>query len=81
MPMAAWVYGPVTNSYKGPGVAKPGEELVMYAVGLGMTMPAMKSGQPTPMSGPPAITGVAMVFDYSANASPQNPGDSIFPSR
>ena len=73
------VYGPFTNFDKGPGLAKPGEELVMYAVGLGMTMPTVKSGQPTPISGPSGVTGIGIVFDYSANASPQNPGDSIFP--
>ena len=52
------VSGPISNLFKGTGVAKPGEELVMYAVGLGKTTPAVKTGQPTPTSAP-SVGGLA----------------------
>ncbi|HKX00276.1 MAG TPA: hypothetical protein VJN43_21225 [Bryobacteraceae bacterium] len=74
-----FVSGPITSFDKGTGVAQPGEELVMYAVGLGKTTTAVPSGEASPASAPPA-DGVSIVFDYSPNASPQNPGDSILPS-
>jgi hypothetical protein len=50
--------------------AQVGEELVMYAVGLGLTSPAVPTGSPSPS---PAVRTVEMVtpnFDYRPNAPP-----------
>lgn len=72
------VFGPVTNLYEGSGPAKPGEELVMYAVGLGGSVPAVKTGQPTP-SPAPSIDGVTIGYDFSPNAAPKYPLPSLNP--
>jgi uncharacterized protein (TIGR03437 family) len=50
--------------------AIPGEELVMYTVGLGLA-PNAKTGQPTAS---PAISlrGFSMKYDYTANAAPSS---------
>jgi hypothetical protein len=45
--------------------AKPGEELVMYALGLGATSPAVPAGQPTPSPAPVAIGEFNLSFAYS----------------
>jgi hypothetical protein len=50
--------------------AQPGEELVMYAVGLGATNPPVKTGAASPAP-PAAAAGIFVLnFDYSQNAPP-----------
>jgi hypothetical protein len=58
--------------------AQPGEELVMYAVGLGATNPPVKTGAASPA--PPAAAAGTFVlnFDYRQNARPMPPIVSPF---
>src|SRR5229473_1010303 len=49
---------------------KSGEELVMYALGLGLTTPAVPTGQATPESAPKTSTSFQLNFDYRPNAPP-----------
>jgi uncharacterized protein (TIGR03437 family) len=56
--------------------AKPGEVVVIYALGLGATRPLVKSGEPTPTP-PPVLSGfrgfsrpVFLRFDFFPNAGP-----------
>lgn len=51
--------------------AKSGEVLVMYAFGLGATVPAVKSGEASPL--PPAVLAQSLLigFDFRKNAAPQ----------
>jgi len=51
--------------------AKSGEVLVMYALGLGLTNPIVKSGEPTPVPAP--ITSALIGFDLRPNAPPMRP--------
>jgi uncharacterized protein (TIGR03437 family) len=50
--------------------AQAGEQVVMYAVGLGATIPPVKTGTASPL--PPAQAGVVFTlnFDYRPNATP-----------
>ena len=58
--------GTLVNSFN---PAKIGEELVMYAFGLGSTAPAVPTGQATP--GPASATQpIQLNFDYRPNAAP-----------
>jgi uncharacterized protein (TIGR03437 family) len=65
----------------GPNLpATPGETIVIYAVGLGQTTPAVKTGDPTPTPAPtvrsdsPFFTrGVGLQFDFRVNAGPSRP--------
>jgi hypothetical protein len=52
--------------------AKPGEELVIYTLGLGVTTPAVKEGEASPT--PAATVSVGLDFDFSPNAGPSTPG-------
>jgi uncharacterized protein (TIGR03437 family) len=52
--------------------AMPGETVVIYAVGLGQTTPAVTTGAATPASAPTVI-GIAVQFDFSPNAGPKFP--------
>ncbi len=59
--------------------AKAGEEIVIYAFGLGQTTPVVKTGDPTPLP-PPLVAGgrsssrtVSVEFDFSPNATPSYP--------
>ena len=52
--------------------AKPGEVLVIYALGLGLTTPAVKEGEASPT--PAASVSVGLDFDFSPNAGPSTPG-------
>jgi uncharacterized protein (TIGR03437 family) len=47
-----------------------GEELVMYAVGLGTTTPAVPTGEATPNSAPRTTESFQLNFDYRPNAPP-----------
>src|SRR5207249_2639898 len=49
--------------------ARPGEQLVMYAFGLGVTDPPAKTGEAGPVS-PLAKKTVVLNFDFRANARP-----------
>jgi hypothetical protein len=51
--------------------AKPGEELVIYTLGLGVTTPAVKEGEASPT--PAATVSVGLDFDFSPNAGPSTP--------
>jgi hypothetical protein len=51
--------------------AKPGEELVLYALGLGVTTPAVKEGEASPT--PAASLSVGLDFDFFPNAGPSKP--------
>jgi hypothetical protein len=60
--------------------AAAGEELVMYAFGLGLTDPSVKTGQKTPASGvffdttkPLDAYGIKLYFDFRPNAPPSRP--------
>ena len=44
--------------------AKIGEELVMYAVGLGITSPAVITGSPTPTLAPVVVAQAVVTYDY-----------------
>lgn len=50
--------------------AKVGEQLVMYAVGVGATNPKVATGAPSPMPPAPAVAGFMLNFDFQANAPP-----------
>jgi len=64
----------VTNS----SPARPGEELVLYAVGLGATNPAAKDGQPP--AGPIPVAGaVQLDFNFHANSLASKPPISPIP--
>ena len=52
--------------------AQPGEMVVIYTVGLGHTVPAVASGQPTPVPAP-TVGGVLVNFDFRCNAGPSRP--------
>jgi uncharacterized protein (TIGR03437 family) len=52
--------------------AKPGEELIAYAVGLGQTSPASVTGQIVTQSAPTQAT-FALDFNYHPNALPSRP--------
>ncbi len=51
--------------------AKSGEVLVMYAFGLGGTIPRVKAGDPAPTPAPIAQSLIG--FDFSPNAPPMHP--------
>ena len=53
--------------------AKAGEEVVVYAVGLGKTTPVVRSGEPTPSLAPELDRGVYVQFDFHPNATPTRP--------
>lgn len=61
---------PAVNSQGFVRPAQPGEQLVMYALGLGPTTPAVQTGQPSPLS---ALVPVQIGFDFSPNAPPKYP--------
>lgn len=50
--------------------ANVGEYLVMYAVGLGLTSPAVRTGEPTPLPGVETVSTFSLIFDYRPNATP-----------
>jgi len=50
--------------------ARPGEELVMYAVGLGATNPPVKTGAGSPAPPVPTAQTFSLNFDYRQNALP-----------
>jgi hypothetical protein len=50
--------------------ATPGEEVVVYALGLGATTPAAVTGQASPSPAVPTQAGFEMYFSYEANAGP-----------
>jgi uncharacterized protein (TIGR03437 family) len=56
--------------------AKPGEVVVIYAWGLGTTLPSVNIGELTPAPAPVALVegfpGVFVQFDFSPNAPPKN---------
>jgi uncharacterized protein (TIGR03437 family) len=57
--------------------AQGGEEVVAYAVGLGLTTPAVKTGQPAPTATPASET-FYLDFNFRPNALPTEP---VQPSR
>lgn len=65
----------VTHADGGPlskvSPAKAGETLVMYAVGLGATLPRVATGAAAPM--PPAGASAGIHFDFRPNAPPMRP--------
>lgn len=56
----------------GSSPAMPGETVVIYAIGLGPTTPAVATGAATPAPAP-GVTGIAIQFDFTANAGPRFP--------
>jgi uncharacterized protein (TIGR03437 family) len=50
--------------------ASIGEEVVIYALGLGVTRPAVPTGQASPSTAPDAPNVVEVNFEYGANAGP-----------
>jgi uncharacterized protein (TIGR03437 family) len=57
-------------SFENP--ATIGEVLVMYAVGLGATNPAVKTGDPGPSPAARTVSQFALSFDYRPNATPSS---------
>lgn len=53
--------------------AKPGEEVVLWAVGLGPTTPAVPTGQATPQPAPVTQETFQLNFDFRSNAPPYRP--------
>jgi uncharacterized protein (TIGR03437 family) len=53
--------------------AKPGEELIAYATGLGQTNPPLITGQPAPESAP-TVAQFNLDFNYRSNALATQPG-------
>ena len=53
--------------------AKAGEEVVVYAVGLGQTTPVVNSGEATPSDAPELDRSVYVQFDFRPNAIPTRP--------
>jgi uncharacterized protein (TIGR03437 family) len=54
--------------------AKPGEELVMYAFGLGHTTPELKTGEAAPSPGPVIDpSGFSLILDQRVNVPPGLP--------
>jgi uncharacterized protein (TIGR03437 family) len=51
--------------------AQPGEQLVMYALGLGPVSPQVQTGQPSPPGA--AVQVIQIGFDFSGNARPKPP--------
>lgn len=58
--------------------AKAGEEIVIYALGLGATKPAVPTGQATPSPAPLAQNVSEVNFDFQANAGPSRGVPLIF---
>jgi uncharacterized protein (TIGR03437 family) len=52
--------------------AQPGEEVVLYAVGLGQTNPPQQTGQPA-ASAAPTVTPIALDFNYRPNSLATKP--------
>jgi len=50
--------------------AKVGEQLVMYAVGVGATKPAVATGVPSPMPAAAATVSFMLNFDFQPNVPP-----------
>jgi uncharacterized protein (TIGR03437 family) len=61
---------PAVNSQGFVRPAQPGEQLVMYALGLGPTTPPAQTGQP---SLPGTAVPVQIGFDFSVGAPPKRP--------
>ena len=58
--------------------AVPGEEVVIYAFGLGQTIPAVKTGEATPSVAPvlgyySEVSSLIVQFDFRPNAGPSRP--------
>ena len=54
--------------------AKIGEQIVMYAVGLGRTSPEVKTGEASPAPAAPLpVLGLTLSFEFRPNASAYNP--------
>jgi uncharacterized protein (TIGR03437 family) len=53
--------------------AKPGEVVVIYATGLGETVPPIPAGQATPTPAPRAYNSFHLQFNFSPNAGPGRP--------
>ena len=56
--------------------AQPGEELVMYAVGLGATNPLVKTGAASPAPPVPTAQTFSLNFDYRQNAALPGPSSA-----
>lgn len=59
--------------------ARPGEEVVMYAFGLGKTMPVVATGAASPSPAAVSTQSFHLNFDYRPNAMP-SPGLAVFGS-
>jgi uncharacterized protein (TIGR03437 family) len=57
--------------------ARTGEELVMYAFGLGYTNPAVKSGDVTPHPAPTTRQVFLLSYIFQPNAPPAKPGPDL----
>ena len=57
----------------GTEAARPGETIVIYAVGLGATTPSVKSGTPAPSPAPVTATPVPLSLAFSLPSGPGSP--------
>jgi uncharacterized protein (TIGR03437 family) len=53
--------------------AKPSETVVVYAYGLGRTIPAVRTGEAAPVPAPVLANAVSLQFDFRPNARPSPP--------
>lgn len=53
--------------------ARPGETIVLYAVGLGSTMPTVKSGAPAPSPAPVVQSFVPLTVSFELDSPPDSP--------
>lgn len=53
--------------------ASPGEGVIVYATGLGATIPPVPPGQAPPLLAPRMANGFSLQFDFSPNAAPRRP--------
>ncbi len=53
--------------------AQPGEEIVIWAFGMGLTNPTPKTGEASPTPAAPLASPVRFQFDFRVNAAPSRP--------
>jgi hypothetical protein len=53
--------------------AQPGEEIVIWAFGLGQTNPAAKTGSASPSTAATLVSFLSFQFDFRINAAPSRP--------
>jgi len=73
-PMVTHADGRGVNPYQ---PARPGEELSIWVVGLGPTLPPVKTGYPAPSPGPAAIFKLNFVLSYAVGGPATDGGREV----